>query len=118
MKIICAVLVVVFFSSCYSQKVTITFINQSEVGIDSLRIGISSADVFTLKHVSIGKSDTVITVIPHDKQRSNHHDITIFISIYIKNNKVIYSYSYNDLAGYLSNDYTIILNGKKEIQWH
>ena len=39
------------------------------------------------------------------------------ISIYIKNHDVIYRYNYDDLSGYLSNDYTIVLNKDKEVKW-
>lgn len=117
MKLLCTILFGLLLSSCYSQKRTITFINQSEYRIDSIRIGVSSADVYSIKYVNIDTSDSVITVIPHNKPKSNNHDITVDVTIYIKNHKLIYSYNYDDLAGYLVNDYTIVLNKEKEVKW-
>lgn len=117
MKPLCIILFGMLLSSCYSQKRTITFINQSQVRIDSIRIGVSSAEVYTVKLVNIEPFDKLITSIPHNKPKSNNHDIMIDISIYIKNHDVIYRYNYDDLSGYLSNDYTIELNKDKEVKW-
>jgi hypothetical protein len=117
MRLLCTILLGLLLSGCYSQKRTIAFINQSEVRIDSIRIGVSSADAYTIKHVNIETSDTVIAVIPHNKPKSNNHDVMVFILIYIKNHDLIYRYNYNDLAGYLANDYTIVLNKEKEVKW-
>jgi hypothetical protein len=103
--------------SCYSEERTITFINQSEIKIDSITVGVSSADSYSITHSDIEKSDTVITSIPVNIPKSNNHDITIFISIYIKNHDLIYKYNYDDLAGHLSNDYTIVLTKEKKVKW-
>lgn len=117
MKLLSTLLFGLLLSSCYSQKRTITFINQSEFIIDSIGIGVSSADSYLIKYVNINTSDSVITIIPHNEPRSNNHDITVDITIYIKDHSLIYSYNYNDLSGYLANDYTIVLNKKKEVRW-
>lgn len=117
MKLLSTLLFGLLLSSCYSQKRTITFINQSEFIIDSIGIGVSSADSYSIKYVNINTSDSVITVIPHNEPRSNNHDITVDITIYIKDHSLIYSYNYNDLSGYLANDYTIVLNKKREVRW-
>lgn len=117
MKLLSTLLFGLLLSSCYSQKRTITFINQSEFIIDSIGIGVSSADSYSIKYVNINTSDSVITVIPHNEPRSNNHDITVDITIYIKDHSLIYSYNYNDLSGYLANDYTILLNKKREVRW-
>ncbi|NLN34250.1 MAG: hypothetical protein GX159_11745 [Flavobacteriaceae bacterium] len=103
---------------CSAQKEhTVTFINQSDTTIDSITIGVASADVYAVKHTNIEPSDTVVSAIPRNKPKSNKHDITIFITIFIKDQDVIYKYSYNDLIGYLNHDYTIILNKEKEVEW-
>jgi len=117
MKLLSTLLFGLLLSSCYSQKRTITFINQSEFIIDSIGIGVSSADSYLIKYVNINTSDSVITIIPHNEPRSNNHDITVDITIYIKDHSLIYSYNYNDLSGYLANDYTIVLNKKREVRW-
>lgn len=117
MKLLSTLLFGLLLSSCYSQKRTITFINQSEFIIDSIGIGVSSADSYSIKYVNINTSDSVITIIPHNEPRSNNHDITVDITIYIKDHSLIYSYNYNDLSGYLANDYTIVLNKKREVRW-
>ena len=117
MKLLSTLLFGLLLSSCYSQKRTITFINQSEFIIDSIGIGVSSADSYSIKYVNINTSDSVITVIPHNEPRSNNHDITVDITIYIKDHSLIYSYNYNDLSGYLANDYTIEMNKKREVRW-
>lgn len=85
--------------------------------IDSIRVGVSSADVFSVKHSNIGISDTVITLIPQNVPKSNNHDITVFISIYIKNHDLIYRYNYDDLAGSLSSDYKIVFSKEKDVKW-
>jgi len=93
MKLLSTLLFGLLLSSCYSQKRTITFINQSEFIIDSIGIGVSSADSYSIKYVNINTSDSVITVIPHNEPRSNNHDITVDITIYIKDHSLIYSYN-------------------------
>ncbi len=117
MRLISTIFLGLFLSSCYSQKRTITFINQSDVKIDSIRVGVSSADVYSTNHSNIEISDTVITVIPANVPRSNNHDITVFISIYIKNHDSIYRYNYDDLAGNLLSNYIIVFNKEKDVQW-
>ncbi len=117
MRMICNLFVLILFSSCHSQNRKITFINQSGIEIDSLLIGISSADMYAIKYTNLRASDTIVTVIPHNKPKSNKHDITVDITIYPKNHDLVYEYYYNDLAGYLINSNTIIFNGKKEIKW-
>jgi hypothetical protein len=117
MRVFSTLFIGLVLSCCYSQKRTITFINQSEDKIDSISIEVFSADLYSITHSNIEKSDKVITSIPHTVPKSNNHDITISISIYIKNHDLIYRYYYNDLAGYLSNDYTIVLTKEKKVQW-
>lgn len=89
MKQLYTILLGLLFLNCNSQKRTITFINQSEYRIDSIRIGIFSADVYTIKHTNIDTSDSVNIFIPHNKPKSNAHDITVDITIYIKNHNLI-----------------------------
>ena len=48
---------------------------------------------------------------------SNNHDITLSISIYLKNHKVIHDYTYNDLGGSLITDYVISLNNDNKLVW-
>jgi hypothetical protein len=104
-------------SSCIAQKNTVTFINQSNLNIDSLQIIISSASAYIIKHAEINIGDTLINVIPSDKPMSNNHDITVSISIYLKNHKVIHDYTYDDLGGSLITDYVISLNNDNKLVW-
>lgn len=118
MRLLFTILLGLLLYSCYSQKRKIIFINQSEIRIDSIQIGISSADVYSFKHFNIEASDTVIAAIPKNEPRTNNHDITVDITIYIKNHDLIYSYNYDDLSGYLANDCTIILGKDKKVKWN
>ena len=111
------VLITCSISSCISQKNTVTFINQSNLNIDSLQISISSANTYIIKHTEINRGDTLINEIPSDKPMSNNHDITLSISIYLKNHKVIHDYTYNDLGGSLITDYVISLNNDNKLVW-
>jgi hypothetical protein len=117
MRLLCTILLGLLLYSCYSQKRTITFINQSEFKIDSIQIEVSSADVYTIKHINIEPSDSVIDNIPANKPKSNKHDVMVSIAIYIKDHDLIYRYDYDDLAGYLYTDFTIVLNKEKEVKW-
>ena len=112
-----AVLITCSMSSCIAQKNTVTFINQSNLNIDSLQIIISSANAYIIKHAEINIGDTLINVIPSDKPMSNNHDITVSISIYLKNHKVIHDYTYDDLGGSLITDYVISLNNDNKLVW-
>jgi hypothetical protein len=112
-----AVLITCSMSSCIAQKNTVTFINQSNLNIDSLQIILSSANAYIIKHAEINIGDTLINVIPSDKPMSNNHDITVSISIYLKNHKVIHDYTYDDLGGSLITDYVISLNNDNKLVW-
>jgi len=112
-----AVLIICSMSSCIAQKNTVTFINQSNLNIDSLQIILSSANAYIIKHAEINIGDTLINVIPSDKPMSNNHDITVSISIYLKNHKVIHDYTYDDLGGSLITDYVISLNNDNKLVW-
>jgi len=117
MRQLCTILLVLTLFSCCSQKRKVVFVNHSDFKIDSLQIGVSSADVYTVKHANINKFDTVVTLIPDNKPKSNNHDVTVFISISIKNHDLIHSNNYFDLSGYLTDDYTIVLGKDKKVVW-
>jgi len=110
-------LIILLFTACNTKNRKVIFINQSDFKIDSVKISISSADVYNVKFDNINLFDTVTNEIPFGMPMSNKHDITIFISIFIKNMNPINSYSYNDLSGDLTNDYLIKLDKNNKVIW-
>jgi hypothetical protein len=105
-------------AGCKLQHRQITFFNQSGEPIDTLKISISSAGTYQFIYTDIAASDTVYSFLPSTEPRSNKHDITIHVTVQSKNYLTpVYSYSYNDLAGYLQSDETIIFDKQKEIRW-
>ena len=117
MKTHLVLLLWISLSNCVSKPRTIVFINRSGFEVDSLRIGVSSAELYPIKLDRIKPLDSVVVIIPNEKPVSNGHDILVDITVYIKGNKPFYSYYYNDLSGYMSSDYTITLNKKGDIFW-
>ena len=116
MRLFCIIIFGCLVLSCTPPERKISFVNQYEAQIDSLHISVASADAYTVKYRNIKSLDTVITAIPNNKPKSNKHDITISVTIFMKG-EVIHRYNYNDLIGYLNRDYIIILNEKNEIEW-
>jgi len=117
MKLLFTLLLGSFFFGCNGQQRTIKFVNLSGSAIDSLRIAISSADVYSIGYNHIETGDSVIAEIPINKPRSNKHDIMVSFTVYIKGRTPIHQYSYNDLIGYLTYDSRIVLNPNDEIEW-
>lgn len=112
-----AVILLTQIIGCFSQDRKIEFINQSGMLIDSVTISVSSADIYTIKFLKIKTNDSVVSILPKKIPKSNKHDITVSVTVYIKNQEAIYEYSYNDLIGYLSHDYIITLNNQKKLEW-
>ena len=110
------VLFTFFIFNCSPKKRTITFTNESNTNIDSLEISVSSADVYSEGYHSIKPFETVMLTIPRNRPKSNHHDFTISITVFIKDNVIHKSY-HNDLSGYLNRDYSVMLNKEDELEW-
>lgn len=117
MKLLFTLFLSTYLFGCIGQDHTITFVNHSGSDIDSLHLGVHSADGYIVRHYDLKIGDSVVAVIPHDKPRSNRHDITISYAIYIKDRAPISQYSYNDLIGFLNYDSRIVLNSDYEIEW-
>ena len=117
MKLVCILLFGFMLNSCYSQKRKITFVNLSPFKIDSLQIGVSSADTYSIKFLNIAANDSVFCIVPYDKPRSNKHDITVSISVYIKKEDVIHTYDYDDLGSSMAGEYRVVLNKEKKLKW-
>jgi hypothetical protein len=117
MKITAIFFAAIFISGCFWQSRKIVFINQSDFVIDSVHIGASSADVYSVKTENVKPNDSFIITIPWGKPKSNKHDIFVNVAIYVKGNNPISSYQYHDLSGHLLSDYQITLNKNKEIEW-
>lgn len=117
MKILFFAMAVFFFESCVSQERKIVFINQSGVEIDSVFIGVSSKEVYTIRLTKVKSGDTINNIILKNRPESNKHDITVDVTVFIKNYPPIYEFTYNDLIGYLNHNYIVTLNDKKKIEW-
>jgi hypothetical protein len=92
-------------------------VNKSGYLLDSAIITIFSAKDFSIKMKGINPNDTIVNIIPRDMPESNKHDITIEITAYINGEKPISDFRYNDLTGYLTSDYLIVIDDKRKIEW-
>lgn len=93
----------------------IVFINKSDIIVDSALIGVLSENSYAIKIIKICPGDSIVSIIPYKSLQSNKHDITVSITVFIKE-KRLYEYNYNDLTGYLIHDFTIILNNSGKLE--
>lgn len=115
--VLITIVIQLFFSSCNSQERKILLVNKSGYLLDSAIITIFSAKDFSIKMKGINPNDTIVNIIPRDMPESNKHDITIEITAYINGEKPISDFRYNDLTGYLTSDYLIVIDDKRKIEW-
>ena len=115
MKSILIIYIIFINLGCYSQERKIEIINSSKHLIDSVHIIIFSADTYQIKRTEVKPNDTLVNIIPSNKPKSNNHDITVDIIVYIKDYNPINQYSYSDLGGILRNDYQIIIDKSRNI---
>lgn len=115
MKSILIIYIIFFNLGCYSQERKIEIINSSNHLIDSVHIIIFSADTYQIKRTEVKPNDTLVNIIPSNIPKSNNHDITVDIIVYIKGYNPINQYSYSDLGGILRNDYQIIIDKSRNI---
>lgn len=109
--------ILIIFCGCFAQEKRVTFINDSGLKVDSAYIAVSSKEIYTIQLIDVYPGDTLFNIIPANVPESNKHDITLSITVFIKNHKPIYEYSYNDLVGYLNHSYTILLNENMKLEW-
>ncbi|MBS1735858.1 MAG: hypothetical protein JSS98_04550 [Bacteroidetes bacterium] len=95
----------------------ITFVNQSSELVDSIILTVASKTAFTSKRKMIKNNDSAVITIPNGSYLSNGHDATVEITVYQKNAPPKYQYSYDDLAGRLLLDLTIILRKNQSLEW-
>ncbi len=106
-----------FSSSCTVEDRKIYFTNQSGLLIDSIQLGISSKDVYKTTRINIESNDTIICLIPKNTPKSNYHDITVFVTIFINGLSPINDFYYNDLSSQLTHNFCIALNKEKKVKW-
>jgi hypothetical protein len=85
--------------------------------LDSVHIGVSSKDVYAMKRENIMPGDTIQLIVPRNVPNSNKHDVTIFVTVYMKGSGPIHDFAYNDLSSNLTNDNYITLDRNKKIRW-
>ena len=105
------------FTGCYSQQHRVTVINQSAILIDSLHIGVTSADTYSATYKNIRPHDTLVFNVPGHKPASNNHNVTAFITICFPGAGPVYSYYYDDLAGYLTGDLVVYIDQNRKVVW-
>ena len=117
-KLIQLLFIPTLYLSCTSQDHKIKLINESGIMLDSVSINIVSAERYTIALKAINFNDSLTAVIPKGLPASNKHDITIGVTVFIKGQKPIYQYLYNDLTGSLLKNYRVRLNEKMELIWN
>ena len=113
--VIAAVLITVALGwKCFlSQKVTLTFINDSSINIDSV---VFSMNNYKCKmQIMKLQSKTAITIYP-DSIRLNNHDVIVRAYLYIKDSLFRGASNYNDLYGGLDKGYKLILKADSTTQ--